>query len=167
MVLMQSEINMDIGKNINILEAFVIAIRREIAANKLYLRLAGRTFNPECRKKFQSLAEDEKAHRDSLILIYKKVVGAENFNIPEVEIQEHDAPWKSDMTMVEIIQYAIKGEQESAVFYTDLAAKQTDNLTAEVLKRLAEMERTHERMLKEDLEKVEKNPDWFEEKNHH
>jgi rubrerythrin len=155
------------GKNMNILEAFVIAIRKEIAANALYSKLAVRTFNPECRKKFLSLAEEEKQHRDSLILLYKKVVGPENFNIPEIELKGHEDPGKTDMTMVEIIEYAIKGEQESAAFYTDLAANQTDKLTVEVLQRLAAMERTHERLLREDLKKVETNPDWFEEKKQH
>ncbi len=147
--------------DLTIIEVLGQAVRQEIEAYKRYQMLALRIKNPLVREKFYSLANEEKAHRELLYNMLQKYTGEDKPPLPK------EAPRKgsiddSKLSLPEVLQIAIKKEQEAQQFYTEAAKLATDPSGKRVLEYLAGFERGHERLLQTEYEAVAEYPQWFE-----
>lgn len=147
--------------DLTIIEVLGQAVRQEIEAYKRYELFASRVKNPLVREKFYSLANEEKAHRELLYNMLQKYTGEDKPPLPK------EAPRKSSiddskLSLPEVLQIAIKKEQEAQQFYTEAAKLATDPSGKRVLEYLAGFERGHERLLQTEYDAVAKYPQWFE-----
>ncbi|MBN1804167.1 MAG: ferritin family protein [Sedimentisphaerales bacterium] len=133
-------------KNQTDTEALEFAIFREVEANKLYKALAEAVKDVEIHTFFEELAAEEIEHKKKLELELMKlgvVVRDEDFSkgVKLSYLVEDGLP--EDLSQADILQFAIKKENESFRMYVSLYAKTSDEETKEILLALAEEELRH------------------------
>ena len=122
-------------------EILEFAIAREVEANQLYTYMAGRMKNPEMRKVCEELAKEELEHKAKLELeVMKRGEVVHGICISDYMT---DAGDEIDMDYEELLIFAIKKEDISVNFYTDLAGVVKDEESREALLALAEEETEH------------------------
>jgi len=122
-------------------EILEFAIAREVEANQLYTYMASRMKNPEMRKVCEELAKEELEHKAKLELeVMKRGEVVHGICISDYMT---DAGDEIDMDYEELLIFAIKKEDISVSFYTDLAAVVKDEESREALLALAEEETEH------------------------
>ncbi len=150
-----------LDSGLTIVEVLGLAVMQEVEAFKRYQLLAKRIANPLVKEKFHSLANEEKAHRELLYGMLQKCTGEEKPPLPktpprEVKVDEGELPVR------EVIQLAIKKEQEAVEFYSDAAKKASDPSGRRVLEYLSEFEKGHERQLQMEYDAATNYPQWFD-----
>lgn len=127
-------------------EILELAIAREEIANRLFLELAARAKNPEIRKVFEELAEEELEHKARLeleILKTGKVMKATQKPAFEEEIDTGEPATWVDMDYKDMLLMGIQKEEAAFRFYVKLAANAADEDSYETLMALAEQEIKH------------------------
>ena len=122
-------------------EILEFAIAREVEAHQLYMYMAGRMENPEMRKVCEELAKEELEHKAKLELEVMK----RGEVVSGIYVSDYmtDAGDEIDMDYEELLIFAIKKEDISVNFYTDLAGVVKDEESREALLSLAEEETEH------------------------
>jgi len=128
-------------------ELLEFAIAREIEANRFFLALAERVDNPQIRKVFEELAEEELEHKAKLeleIIKTGRTIPAVNSKI----IPEHDYIISKDNSLLnmdykDVLRLGIEKEEASFRTYVSLLATVHDQESREVLLALAEEEVKH------------------------
>lgn len=127
-------------------EVLELAITREEVANRLFLELASRARNPEIRKVFEDLAEEELEHKAKLeleIMKTGKVLTAAQKPAFEEQVDIKEPATWVDMDYKDMLLMGIQKEEAAFRFYVGLAAKVTDEDSYETLLALAEQEVKH------------------------
>lgn len=128
-------------------EILEFAIAREVEANNFYVALAERVANPEIRKIFEDLAEEELEHKAKLELEVMKT--GKVLPVPEkVTIPEHDYIVSDDQSLLDmdykdILMLGMEKEEASFRTYVNLVAQAKDVECSELLLALAEEEVKH------------------------
>jgi len=128
-------------------EILEFAIGKEVEANRFYLALAERVANPEIRRVFEDLAEEELEHKGKLELEIMKtgevVPAEEKVAIPEHDyIISHDES-TLDMDYKDMLMLGMEKEEASFRTYVNLVPNVGDQEAREVLLALAEEEVRH------------------------
>ena len=128
-------------------EILEFAIAREVRANRFYLALASRVENPEMRKTFEDLAEEELEHKAKLeleVMKRGKVVAATQ-KTADLKIADDMTDDESllDMTYKDMLILAIQKEDAAFRFYVNMAGRAKDQDSHEMLLSLAEEEVKH------------------------
>ncbi|MDP8238779.1 MAG: ferritin family protein [Candidatus Hatepunaea meridiana] len=150
-----------LASDLTIIEVLGQAVMQEVEAYKRYQLFASRVKNPLVQEKFNSLANEEKAHRELLYGMLCKYTGEEKPPLPK-EAPRESGKSDEELSLPEILQLAIRKEQEAQVFYADAAKLATDPSGKRVLEYLAEFERGHERLLQTEYDSITKYPQWFD-----
>ncbi len=127
-------------------EILELAITREEVANRLFLELATRTKNPEIRRVFEELADEELEHKAKLeleIMKTGKVKTATEKPIFEEQVDMGEPATWVDMDYKDMLLMGIQKEEAAFRFYVELAAKVVDEDSYETLLVLAEQEVKH------------------------
>jgi rubrerythrin len=127
-------------------EILELAITREEVANRLFLELATRTKNPEIRRVFEELADEELEHKAKLELEIMKTgkvkTATQSPGFEEQVDMGEPATWV-DMDYKDMLLMGILKEDTAFRFYVELAAKVVDEDSYETLLVLAEQEVKH------------------------
>jgi rubrerythrin len=127
-------------------EILELAITREEIANRLFLELAARARNPEIRKVFEELADEELEHKAKLELEIMKTGKVKTTTQKPAFEEQVDmgepASWV-DMDYKDMLLMGIEKEDAAFRFYVTLAANATDEDSHETLLALAEQEVKH------------------------
>lgn len=142
-------------------EILGLAVAQEVAAYKRYKLFASRVKNSLVKQKFLSLANEEQAHREMLYQMLQNQTGEEKPALPK-KAPRYNEEEDLNRPLHEIIQLAIKKEQEAQEFYREASKVATDPTGKRVLEYLADFERGHERVLQEEYDAVAKYPEWFD-----
>jgi len=138
-------------------EILELAITREEIANRLFLELAARTKNPELRKVFEELADEELEHKAKLeleILKTGKVMKAKERPAFEEQIDTGEPATWVDMNYKDMLLLGIQKEDAAFRFYVKLAANATDEDSYETLMALAEQEIKHKLRFEMEYDKL-------------
>jgi len=138
-------------------EILELAITREEVANRLFLELASRTKNPEIRKVFEELADEELEHKARLeleILKTGKVVKATQKPAFEEQIDTGEPATWIDMDYKDMLLLGIQKEDAAFRFYVKLAANVDDEDSYETLMAIAEQEIKHKLRFEMEYEKL-------------
>lgn len=138
-------------------EILGLAITREEIANRLFLELAARARNPEIRKVFEELADEELEHKAKLeleILKTGKVMTATQKPAFEEQIDKGEADSWVDMDYKDMLLLGIQKEDAAFRFYVKLAANATDEDSYETLMALAEQEIKHKLRFEMEYDKL-------------
>lgn len=155
----------DFSRELTVVEILGIAIKAEVSAYSLYKRLAMRVKNPVVKQRMLGLAEDEQNHRLILSEKYTEMTGEEMPAIPKTgDLRQMDVPVE-EMSNKEIIAVAAKKEAQATKFYETAIEKVKDPGGKAMLEYLADMERSHENVLLQELKQLDKNPLWHEQQS--
>ena len=143
------------------------AIRSEIDGRRFYEFLAGKTKNPDAKRKLTTLAQDERRHESILYRIYKKRFGEEAGEIPErgvgVLSKFFSHPEKHEgLNEVQYIEMAIEAELAATEYYKTEAKNAEDDETKQIFARMAEEEFSHYESLEAEKSAIGGNYFWFE-----
>ena len=136
-----------------------IAIKEEIKAHDMYIKLAKRVTNPETRIILLKLARQELEHWSLLEESLQKkdyqpigesVVDKEGFLLLDVS---NPIKITKNTNPREVILYAIREEENAANFYNKLADYMTTELES-IFRRLATEEKAHKRTLEMEYERL-------------
>ena len=130
---------------------FSDAITREIEAHEFYLAISGKVVNPDVKKVFGELAQEELGHMELLTkfkndpsLSMKIEITPQDYKIAEAtELPRFDIQMKP----ADAIALAMKKEEEAVKFYRGMAAVSQDAEVKNKFEYLAGMELTHKNRL--------------------
>jgi len=142
------------------------AIRSEINGRRFYEFLAGKTSQPDAKRKLTSLADDERRHELALRKIYKKQYGEEADDIPEQGIGAlaeffADPEGKRDKSEIQYIEMAIEAELAATNFYKDGAKNASDEDIKAIYRKMADEEYSHYESLQAEKSAIGGNYYWF------
>lgn len=145
------------------LEILGLAVRKEIEAADFYEKLVERIQNPLVKARIGSLAREEKNHEKMLRTLYSHQSGEEHPPIPpsrpEVKKSIENI---GDLDAKEAVKLAIEREREAEEMYTIAAQKNSDGSANFILLYLSEMEKGHRLALEVELDRLDKDTEWFE-----
>ena len=127
-------------------EILELAIAREEDANVFLLALAARMNNPEMRKVFEDLADEELEHKARLeleVIKTGRVVTATKKPPYETNDFTEDVGSEIEMDYKDMLIMAMQKEEASFRLYVDLAARVTSEDAYETLLALAQEEVKH------------------------
>ena len=154
-----------INRDLTAIEILGIGARSEEESCKFYRKLAQRIKNKIVKEKILSLARDEKIHKEILFKKYSEITGEKVPPVPPKGRDRSKSPTNSEMAIKDLIQFAICKEREAYKLYSLGASKAKDLSGRHMLEYLAAFEKNHERILKAELEALERFPKWFEEED--
>jgi len=152
-----------IDPQLSALEIIGIAIRAERDAFDLYDSLAKRVTNPKLVKEFEDLAAQEREHERWLTDHYREATGLdEPPAVPDVRIRIFGPDVHDGMSVVEILEVAVKKEHIAEHVYAEAARRARDSSGRRLLEKLVDFERGHARRLQEQLDRARRDPAWLE-----
>jgi len=138
-------------------EILELAITREEIANRLFLELAARARNPEIRKVFEELADEELEHKAKLeleILKTGKVMKEARKPLFREQIGKGEPDSWVDMDYKDMLLLGIQKEDAAFRFYVKLATNARDEDSYETLMALAEQEIKHKLRFEMEYDKL-------------
>jgi rubrerythrin len=130
---------------------FSDAIEREIEAHEFYLAVSQKVVNPDVKKVFAELAQEELGHKELLTRFKNDPVLLTKINIPsrDYKVAEATELPKFDIGMrpADAIALAMKKEEEAVKFYRGMAAISQDGEVKSQFEYLAGMELGHKTRL--------------------
>jgi rubrerythrin len=144
------------------LEVLGVAIKSEIDAAALYLRMAGRVGNPSLVAKLDFLRQEEEKHRLMLEELYAARFPAVDLQLPaKSRVPTIDEVDIDGLAVPELFRLAMKAEQMAASFYSEQADHSRDEVSRTVLRYLSNVERGHYHMLETEYELLSRFPDYY------
>jgi len=149
-------------------KVFSLAIEREKEASELYYKAASQVTDPNSKKVYIWLAQEETRHQAILNLELKNYRKSKKLvSLKTLKNMKLEAPIKTselpklpkktvqpDALAVEIVQSAIKAETEAMKYYKDMAGSTTDLVAKGVLNELAKIEAGHKALLEKQCESI-------------
>ena len=140
-------------------QAVKLAIREEIKAHELYMKLSKKVARPETRVMLLELAEQELKHRRTLeeVLLddsYTEIGSTVNDQVIW-KLNPEDAPkkLKKNATPRDTLLFAIREEFRASELYSDLAKYLAGTELENIFTRLSNEEQNHRTLLEQELEK--------------
>jgi rubrerythrin len=147
---------MEREQDLTTLEVLSVAIKSEIEAIKLYMRMKELTKNPDLSGKLDFLIEQEKRHQALLTEAYKKRFPEVDLKLPPTSLVPLIGEvLAGEATLKVLFDAAMKAEKMSEEFYSDLAGKTRDSNSKSMLEYLASMEQTHYSILETEYRQLE------------
>lgn len=140
------------------------SIEGEQAAHDGYMSLS-KKLEGLASKKFKSLAEDEKRHKEELLKLHKMEFGDKDYVVPDVEgLPPHEGVFvkeiKTVRNLIEAVDRAMKAEDDAYELYSHLSKRKEKYRT--LFKYIALMEKGHYESLKAEKYLYETGKDQFE-----
>ncbi len=143
-------------EEMDIKELFEQAIASEINAQRKYGAVAKENFSYALHDKLAFLKKQEKGHEEKLRELFKEHFPNEEPDIPEKVLKPAPDIEMESEAIGELFEEAMESEKESKEFYEHLAERFDDEEMEKTIKYLAHMEKGHYKMLKHELESMQK-----------
>jgi rubrerythrin len=158
----ESRIGDLMDEGLTVIEIIGLGIRSEDDAAAFYGELAGKIRNGLVRSKYEALSREEAGHGQMLRGLYRRFAGEEAPHIPgSPAVAEGRGAEIFSRDFEEVLNYAVAREQEAQAFYRGLAKKLAEANARRTVEYLADIERGHELMLKEELEAYRRDRSWY------
>ena len=143
-----------------------MAVETEIQGREFYSMLSEKVTHPQVKKKIISLAEDEKRHERIVVDLYRKTLGREPENLPEMGIPDIvgaiSAMKVGDKSqLLNVLDMAIEAELIAARFYQRGAALTQDPKTRGIFEQLEKEEDGHYNFLVAEKSALSGDMYWF------
>jgi rubrerythrin len=159
---------MPIDKNLTAWQVLSVAVCSEIDAAAFYTRLQSRVKNALLVQKLKFLALEEEHHKKILEkLLAQKYPG-----------QPQDAPASSLMPPIGValpaepsvpalFEAALKAEETAEAYYSEAGARAEDEASRRTLAYLGRVERSHQAMIRAELDLINRFPDYYDVEDFH
>lgn len=159
---------MAIDKSLTAWQVLGVAIRSEIDAAAFYARLQGKVKNVLLVQKLKFLALEEEHHQR----ILERLLGQKYPDKPR------DVPASSLMPPIGVtlgaepgvpalFEAALQAEVTAEAYYNEAAERVEDEAGRKILAYLGRVERSHQAMIKAELELIQKFPDYYDVEDFH
>ncbi len=159
------------------LEALGIAIRADIDACELYKELAERCEDRQIRRRFETLADDERQQREQLEMQWKTLAPEVQLKLPPSRLPRERLTrhQRAGLSKEDVLELAIEAERAAREFYLQ-AARATNDLSGRAMFRyLADASYQHWMLLAQEKDMLIRYPNygrpgkmpWRPEKEHH
>jgi rubrerythrin len=159
---------MSIDKNLAPWQILGVAIRSEIDAAGFYTRLQGRLKNILLIQKLKFLALEEEHHKKILERLLSQKYPDKPKDVPESSLMPPiGVSLPAEPTVPELFEAALKAEEMAEGFYNDAGKRAEDETGRRILAYLGRVERSHQAMIKSELELIRKFPDYYSVEDFH
>jgi rubrerythrin len=159
---------MAIDKSLTAWQILGVAIRSEVDAAAFYTRLQGKVKNVLLVQKLKFLALEEEHHK----AILERLLGQRYRDKPK------DVPDSSLMPPIGVslpaepgvpvlFEAALKAEETAEAYYNEAAERVDDEAGRRILAYLGRVERSHQAMIKSELELIQRFPDYYSVEDFH
>jgi rubrerythrin len=159
---------MSIDKDLAAWQVLGVAIRSEVDAAAFYTRLQGRVKNLLLVQKLKFLALEEEHHRKILERLLGQRYPDKPKDVPEASLMPPiGVSLPADPAVPELFQAALKAEEIAEAYYNDAAARVEDEAGRKILAYLGRVERSHQAMIKSELDLIVRFPDYYSVEDFH
>lgn len=159
---------MSIDKDLAAWQVLGVAIRSEVDAAAFYTRLQARVKNLLLVQKLKFLALEEEHHRKILERLLGQRYPDKPRDVPEASLMPPiGVALPPDPAVPELFQAALKAEEMAEAYYNDAAARVEDEAGRKILAYLGRVERSHQAMIKSELDLIVRFPDYYNVEDFH
>ena len=159
---------MPIDKNLAPWQILSVAVRSEIDAAAFYTRLQAKVKNILLIQKLKFLALEEEHHRK----IIEKLLGQRYPDKPREAPESSLMPpigvsLPADPAVPALFEAALKAEEVAEAYYNEAGGRTEDEAGRRILGYLGRVERSHQAMIKAELDLIAKFPDYYSVEDFH
>ena len=159
---------MSIDKDLAAWQVLGVAIRSEVDAAAFYTRLQARVKNLLLVQKLKFLALEEEHHRKILERLLGQRYPDKPGDVPEASLMPPiGAALPADPAVPELFQAALEAEEIAEAYYNDAAARVEDEAGRKILAYLGRVERSHQAIIKSELDLIVRFPDYYNVEDFH
>lgn len=159
---------MAIDKSLTAWQVLGVAIRSEVDAAAFYTRLQGKVKNVLLVQKLKFLALEEEHHKKILERLLGQKYPDKPRDVPASSLMPPiGVSLAAEPAVPELFEAALQAEVIAESYYNEAAERLEDEAGRKVLAYLGRVERSHQAMLKAELELIQKFPDYYDVEDFH
>lgn len=159
---------MSIDKNLAAWQILGVAIRSEVDAAAFYSRLQARVKNVPLGLKLKFLALEEEHHRTILEKLLAQKYPGKPQDAPESSLMPPiGVALPSEPGVPALFEAALKAEESAESYYNEASERVEDEAGRKILAYLGRVERSHQFMIRSELELIQKFPDYYDVEDFH
>jgi rubrerythrin len=159
---------MPIDKNLTAWQILGVAVRSEIDAAAFYTRLQGRIKNILLIQKLKFLALEEEHHKKILDHLLAQRYPDKPSDVPASSLMPPiGILLPPDPTVPALFEAALKAEEVAEAYYNEAGERVEDEAGRRILAYLGRVERSHQAMIRSELELIVKFPDYYDVEDFH
>jgi len=159
---------MAIDKKLTAWEILGVAVHSEIDAAAFYTRLQDRMKNVILVQKLKFLALEEEHHKKILERLLGQKYPDKPKDVPASSLMPPIAvSVGAEPTVPALFEAALKAEETAEAFYNEAGDRAEDEAGRRTLAYLGRVERSHQSMIKAELELLRKFPDYYSVEDFH
>jgi len=159
---------MAIDKTLTAWQVLGVAIRSEIDAAAFYTRLQGRVKNILLVQKLKFLALEGDHHKKILERLLGQRYPDKPKDVPEASLMPPiGVSLPAEPAVPELFEAALKAEETAEAYYNDAADRVEDEAGRRILAYLGRVERSHQAMIRSELDLIRKFPDYYNVEDFH
>lgn len=153
---------MAIDKDLAAWEVLGVAIRSEVDAAAFYDRLRAQVKNALLVQKLKFLALEEEHHRKILERLLGQRYPGKPKDVPASSLMPPiGVALPAEPSVPALFQAALKAEETAEAYYNEAAGRVEDEAGRRILAYLGRVERSHQAMIRSELELIERFPDYY------
>jgi rubrerythrin len=159
---------MAIGKNLSAWQVLGVAIRSEVDAAAFYGRLQTKVKNVLLVQKLKFLALEEEHHRKILERLLGQRYPDKPKDVPESSLMPPiGVSLPAEPAVPALFEAALEAEETAEAFYNEAAGRVEDEGGRRILAYLGRVERSHQAMIKAELDLIRRFPDYYSVEDFH
>jgi rubrerythrin len=159
---------MPIDKNLAAWQILGVAIHSEIDAAAFYKRLQGRIKNVLLIQKLKFLVLEEEHHKKIIEHLLAQRYPDKPKDVPESSLMPPiGVSLPADPAVPALFEAALRAEEISEAYYSDAAERVEDEAGRRILAYLGRVERSHQAMIRSEMELISKFPDYYNVEDFH
>jgi rubrerythrin len=159
---------MSIDKKLKSWEILSVGIGSEVDAVSFYTRLQGRVKNVILLQKLKFLALEEEHHRKILERLFGQRFPEKTVGAPESSLMPPIAASLGEQASVlDLFLAALKAEETAEGFYQEAGELAEEEGSRKMLAYLSRVERSHQAMIRSEIDLLEKFPDYYSVEDFH
>jgi rubrerythrin len=159
---------MAIDKDLAAWQVIGVAIRSEVDAAAFYTRLLSRVKNVLLVQKLKFLALEEEHHKKILEHLLGQRYPDKPTDIPASSLMPPiGVSLPAEPTVPALFEAALKAEEAAEAYYNEAAARTEDEAGRRILAYLGRVERSHQAMIRSELDLIVRFPDYYNVEDFH
>jgi rubrerythrin len=159
---------MSIDRKLKPWEILSVGIRSEVDAASFYTGLQGRVKNVILLQKLKFLALEEEHHRKILERLFGQRFPEKTVGAPELSLMPAIAASLGEQASVlDLFLAALQAEEMAEKFYQEAGELTEEEGSRKMLAYLSRVERSHQAMIRSEIDLLEKFPDYYNVEDFH
>jgi rubrerythrin len=149
-------------------QVLAAAIRSEVDATAFYTHLQSKIKNIVLIEKLKFLSFEEDQHRKILGRLFSQKFAGKPLELPDKSpLPPIAADLDENSSVLDLFKAALKAEQTAEEFYREAGTKSDDQASGKILAYLSRVERSHQFMIKSEIDLLSKFPDYYDVEDYH